>query len=287
MTTPAAPRLFVGGPAAWNLLVYVDVLPPPHPHSEGVRAHLETVGGTSAGKALDLHSLGAHVTLRTHLGDDDAGRRVQERLRAAGVDLVVERSDRTERHLNLMEAAGGRLSLHLDKPGGSSEQYADRVEAALAACDLAIVDLADHARPLLARVREAGVPLVCDLQDYDGTDRFHQDFVDAGDVLFLNDDAMPDPVPWMRDRAEAGTSLVVLTQGARGATAVTRDEVLHVPAPTVTDVVDTNGAGDAFVAGFLVARLGGAALPEAMAAGHRQAGRSLTVPDLAPPPTDG
>src|SRR5918999_6376856 len=198
--TPAAPRLFVGGPATGNLLVYVDVLSPPHPHTEVVRAHHETVGGTSAGKALNLRSLGAHVTLRTHLGDDDAGRRVEERLRAAGVDLVVERSDRTERHLNLMEAAGGRLSLHLDKPGGSSEQYADRVDAALAACDLALVDLADQARPLLARVREARVPLVCDLHDYDGADPFRQEFVDAGDVLFLNDDAMADPVPWMRDR---------------------------------------------------------------------------------------
>jgi sugar/nucleoside kinase (ribokinase family) len=150
-----------------------------------------------------------------------------------------------------------------------------------------MVDLADEARPLLARVREAGVPLVCDLHDYDGKNPFHQDFVDAGDVLFLNDDAMPDPVPWMRDRAAAGASLVVVTQGAGGATAVTPDEVRHVPAPVVAAIVDTNGAGDAFVAGFLMARLGGAALPESMAAGHRQAARCLAVPDLAPPPTDG
>jgi sugar/nucleoside kinase (ribokinase family) len=182
MTTPASPRLFVGGPATWNLLVYVDVLPAPHPHTEVVRAHHETVGGTSAGKALNLRSLSAEVTLRTHLGDDDAGRRVEERLLATGVDLVVERSDRTERHLNLTDAAGRRLSLHLDKPGTSPEQHADRVAAALAASEQAIVDLADEARPLLARVRDAGVPLVCDLHDYDGTSLFHQDFVDAGDV---------------------------------------------------------------------------------------------------------
>jgi sugar/nucleoside kinase (ribokinase family) len=283
MTQTTEPRVFVAGPATWNHLVYVDDLPAPHPHTELVRAHHETVGGTSAGKALNLRSLGAAVTLRTHLGDDDAGRRIEERLRAAGVDLVVEPSDRTERHLNLMDAAGGRLSLHLDKPGARPEQHADLVASALADSAVAMVDLADEARPLLARAREARVPLVCDLHNYDGADPFRHDFVEAADMLFLSDEAMPDAVPWMRERVATGTSIVVITQGAHGATAVTRDGELHVPAPPVTDVVDTNGAGDAFVAGFVVARLRGAALPMAMAAGHRQAARCLAVPDLAPP----
>ena len=59
------------------------------------------------------------------------------------------------------------------------------------------MDLADESRPLLAQAREAGVPLWCDLHDYDGTNPFHQDFVEAADVLFLNEDGMPDPLPWM------------------------------------------------------------------------------------------
>ena len=73
------------------------------------------------------------------------------------------------------------------------------------------------------------------------------------------------------------------TQGARGAPAVTRDEEVHVPAPEVPTIVDTNGAGDAFLAAFLLARLGRAALPVAMAAGHHQAARCLGSADLAPP----
>ena len=281
--SPLSARVFVAGPATWNHLVYLDRLPEPRPHTEQAQRHHETVGGTSAGKALNLAALGARVTLRTHLGPDEAGAAVAERLTSAGVDLIVERADRTERHLNLMAADGGRLSLHLDKPGAGPEEHAARTTAALAGSVVALVDLADESRPLLAQAREAGVPLWCDLHDYDGTNPFHQDFVEAADVLFLNEDGMPDPLPWMRERVAAGTGLVVATQGARGALAVTRDEEVHVPAPEVPTIVDTNGAGDAFLAAFLLARLGRAALPVAMAAGHRQAARCLASADLAPP----
>ena len=276
-------RVFVAGPATWNQLVYVDALPDARPHTVMAQRHHETVGGTSAGKALNLRSLGLEVTLRTHLGSDDAGDEVERVLRCAGLDLVVERSLRTERHLNLMAADGGRLSLHLDKPGAASEEHRARTATALAASAVALVDLAEESRPLLRRARDAGVPVWCDLHDYDGQNPFHQDFVDAADVLFLNEDGMPDPLPWMRERVAVGTWLVVATQGARGALAVTRDEEVHVPAPAVATIVDTNGAGDAFLAGFLLARLGRAALPVAMAAGHRQAARCLASADLSPP----
>jgi sugar/nucleoside kinase (ribokinase family) len=147
---------------------------------------------------------------------------------------------------------------------------------------VAVVDLADWARPLLSRARAAGTPVWCDVHDYDGTASFHRDWVAAADVLFLNDDGMEDPLPFMRSRVAAGTTVVVCTQGARGATAVTADQELHVPVAPVTDVVDTNGAGDAFVSGFLVATHAGHGLAGAMEAGHGQAAACLRSPGLAP-----
>ena len=275
-------HVFVAGPATWNHLVYVDALPDPRPHTVLARRHHETVGGTSAGKALNLRSLGLDVTLRTHLGADDAGDDVERVLRSAGVGLVVEPSARTERHLNLMSTDGGRLSLHLDKPGAGPERHVQTTAAALAGASTACIDLAEESRPLLARAKAAGRTVVCDLHDYDGENPFHDEWIATGDVLFLNDDGMRDPLPWMREQVGRGTALVVVTQGAAGATAMTAEETVHVPAEQVDNIVDTNGAGDAFVAGFLHARLGRAALRVAMAAGHRQAARSLASPDLAP-----
>jgi fructokinase len=53
-----------------------------------------------------------------------------------------------------------------------------------------------------------------------------------------------------RGLIEGGTSLVLLTDGGKGATAITRDLRLTQPARRVT-VVDTVGAGDTFNAGIL------------------------------------
>jgi sugar/nucleoside kinase (ribokinase family) len=56
---------------------------------------------------------------------------------------------------------------------------------------------------------------------------------------------------------------IVLKQGARGATAYSRDHRESVPALPVTPV-DTTGAGDSFDAGFLFRYAGGAPLTECL-----------------------
>ena len=277
------PRVFVSGPASWNTLVLLDRLPESRPHMVRAHGHHRTLGGTSAGKALNLAGLGADVTLRTVLGDDAEGELVRARLSVPGVTLVAEPADGpTEQHLNLMTRAGERLSIYLELPSPAADSQAGRTADALAACDVAVIDLAEHNVPLLALARELGRPVWCDLHDYNGTDRFHLPWVEAGDVLFLNDDGLSDPVEFMRARVAAGAEAVVCTQGAAGALAETREGTVHVPAPPVAEVVDTNGAGDAFLSGFLVARLAGEPVTRCLEAGHAQAARCLAVPDLAP-----
>ena len=54
-----------------------------------------------------------------------------------------------------------------------------------------------------------------------------------------------------------GARIAVVTRGAEGATVVTKGGLWHVPAEPVVPV-DTTGAGDAFIAGFLLSHLAGA-----------------------------
>ncbi|WP_433265483.1 carbohydrate kinase family protein [Actinosynnema sp. CS-041913] len=279
------PKVFVAGPVSWNHLVLLDRLPEPKPHTVFARGHRTAVGGTSAGKALNLAHLGADVTLRTVVGDDEAGHAIAEVLTAAGVELIAEVAPgASEQHLNLMSPEGGRVSIYLELPELAHPRHDDRALAALAEADAAVIDLADHARPLLAAAERAGVPVWCDVHDYDGTADYHRDFVRAADYLFLNDDGMchSDLLAFLRQRVADGTRTAVATRGAQGAVAAVADGLHHVPAAPVERIVDTNGAGDAFFAGFLVAHLGGADTPTALEAGATQAAKCLGSPDLAP-----
>ena len=144
----------------------VDRLPEARPHTTFARGHRTALGGTSAGKALNLAGLGAQVTLRTVIGDDELGRVVVSHLTAAGVQVIAEVVDTpTEQHLNLMDPQGGRVSIYLESPTMPTPRHDDRALAALAEADAAVIDLADHARPLLAAAHDADIPIWCDLHE--------------------------------------------------------------------------------------------------------------------------
>jgi fructokinase len=87
----------------------------------------------------------------------------------------------------------------------------------------------------------------------------------AADVLRLSDDDLAHllpgtgPEPAARVLHGHGVPLVVITLGGDGVLASLDGRPLHVPSPPV-EVVDTVGAGDAFMAGFLHALHGAGAL---------------------------
>jgi ribokinase len=78
----------------------------------------------------------------------------------------------------------------------------------------------------------------------------------------------------------AGTALITL--GERGALFHARDRSLHVPPFAAGKVVETAGAGDAFVGGFAAALAGGADPLDAARFGSATAGISVTRAGTAP-----
>lgn len=73
---------------------------------------------------------------------------------------------------------------------------------------------------------------------------------------------------------EAGTEEVVVKAGAEGCYFLHQDEAVAFPA-TAVDVVDSSGAGDAFNAGFLIARLNRSSTEVAIEAGQDLARKTL------------
>lgn len=277
-----APRVAVVGPASANEIIHLAALPAPESGTHFAERAWSTLGGTSAGKALNLAALGAEVTLLTVLGTDEVGARVRDSLSAAGVRVVARasRSGSCERHVNLMTDAGERVSIYTHLPEPAEPWTRLEADEHLAGADVVVTDLSEHARPWVEWGRRAGVPVWADLHDYDGASAFHADFTRA-DHLQLSSVRMPDWREWAtRVAAERGASVVV-THGAHGSSAVDADGRWTDVPGEVVDVVDTNGAGDAFFAGFLVARLAGGDMATSLRAGAAQAVVCLGGPHLA------
>ncbi|HXH80949.1 carbohydrate kinase family protein [Nocardioides sp.] len=287
----------VHGPASWNLVVDLDELPPPRPHMRFADAHRELLGGTSAGKAAHLRDLGVDVELHTVLGTDAAADSIEAALLHAGIPVVASHVEGpSERHLNLMDRVGGRVSIYLDVPvtpdATMSSCAVSRLLDAVTLARAVVLDLSQPSRDVIEAVAALGVPVWTDVHDYDGTSDFHAPFLDAAEFVFMNADKLDaPPQEFLRTCVDRGARIAVCTLGAEGAVAVDAQGLHHhVRAEPVPDVVDTNGAGDGFMAGFLVAHLDGADIAGALRAGARQAARSLGTtqlnPILKPPGSD-
>ncbi len=268
------PRVLVNGPASWNTLIRLPELPAPRSQTLFARGHHDGLGGTSAGKAVTLAALGVDVRLRTALGEDAEAALVRAALDRPRIELVAHPVPRTERHVNLMADDGGRVSLYLELPSleGAPEPRLDGIDAA-------VLDLADHSRPLLAAARAAGVPVWCDVHDDDGVADYPRDFVAAADVLLVSAARLADRRAYLSDAVARGCRLAVCTDGAAGALALDAAGWIEVPAVHVEPVVDTNGAGDAFLAGLLSGVLAGLPVEASLA-------RASTVGALAVQSTD-
>jgi sugar/nucleoside kinase (ribokinase family) len=266
-------------------MIHVDRLPEGRGATIHPRWHHEAIGGAGAGKAMNLARLGVDVTLFAGIGQDDAGRRVRQGLAAAGVDLhATDDPTGTPEHINLMDPAGGRVSIML--ANGSPDLPVDEPPLAesMARADVVVVDLAPWTPRALPVASSSGRPIWTDLHDHDGTSSWHAPFIEAAEVVFVSHDRLPDPRAFLTSLIERGKQFATCTMGAEGAIAIDADgRWYEQPAVPDVTVVDSNGAGDAFFAGTLFGVLEGVALEVALGYGARAAALSVSSTELASP----
>ena len=88
---------------------------------------------------------------------------------------------------------------------------------------------------------------------------------------------MPRRGRWRTGFSRRGARGVAVTRGARGSSAFLPDGEAEQPALAGRSARHDRG-GDAYIAGFLMARLAGAGVAEAAAAGARVAARCCCIP---------
>lgn len=248
------------GPVAepnWGRTVWVDSI------GEGF-------GGNGANTSYTLAKLGTPVRLMGMLGADPAGDRVREMLEAAGVDTAhVRRCGLpTPTTVVLVNPDGARALLH--QPGASCEAFKDGVELTAAITDgcsrfhlanmYALPALRLQAGELLSRAKQAGMSVSIDT-GWDPRGEWIEVLrpcLPHADLLFVNEDeareltGLSHPIQAAQALQRHGIRNVVVKLGAAGCVVFSGEDSMASPAFQVP-VVDTTGAGDCFVGGFLAA----------------------------------
>ncbi|GIE32927.1 sugar kinase [Actinoplanes italicus] len=234
------------------------------------------VAGAESNVAIGVARLGGDATWLGRVGPDATGAIIAARLRASGVRVLAVPD---EAHTGLMiryqrSSQFIQADYHRAGSAGSRLVPADVPRAEIAAAGIVHVTgitpaLSDTCRAAVfhavEEARAAGVPVSVDV-NYRGKlwSRFDaapvlRDLVSRADVVFAGPEEAAlfidtdDPVDGL---AKLGPAEVVVKDGARGCAALIHGRRYEVPALPVR-AVDTVGAGDAFVAGYLADRLAG------------------------------
>jgi sugar/nucleoside kinase (ribokinase family) len=246
----------IGG-TTYDHIVYLPELPQPIPQTIHQAPFCEGVGSTGSGKALALTKLGIANTLYSVAGDDEYGKRIKKYLAEQEVDTLFDIDPSgTERHINIMDAHGGRISIFVTQSSELINHSAAAIEQLLQQSSVVVLNIIAYCRHLVPLIKKFNKPVWTDLHDYDGKNKYHDDFIDAAQYIHFSSDNLPDYQPLMQQLVDRGKELVICTHGKKGATLLTKTgEWLQQPALENTPVVDSNGAGDSFFAGFLYAYL--------------------------------
>jgi ribokinase len=253
-------------------------------------------GGSAANTAAWLARAGVEPVLVGRVGDDERGRSAHDELRAAGVEtaLSVDPELPTGTCVVLVDPDGER-TMAPDAGANDALRGVDLADELLASADhlhvagYALLRSGSRlaARASISRAVERGMTVSVDPSS---AALLSPEFLDhaAGAGLLLPNADEARMLSRESDPERAAQALatrfgeVVVTLGAEGALWTDGRTSVRAEAIPVEDAVDSTGAGDAFAAGLLAARLDGTAPGEALAAGARLAAEAVTRPGGRP-----
>lgn len=273
MSEDATLDVFVIGGVGIDTIVRVPELPLPSVETIPVDPVESYIGHTGHGVALGCHSLGLQTALADVIGDDPEGKRIRQAYAKLGVPLTYGiHPSGTRRSVNLVSPDGRRVSMYDARHPEGMVVTPDLWRPSVVQARHVHVSIVDFARQALADTSAARCTVSTDLHDWDGDNEYHWDFAQTADLVFLSTSALTEPVEDVAGRIfkRGRASAVIAMAGSEGSYLMVRDQdPVAVPAVEIPDrpVVDTNGAGDAFVSGFLARWLDGASWQDAATAG--------------------
>jgi 2-dehydro-3-deoxygluconokinase len=271
----------------------------------GPLAHVQSlnlgIGGAESNFAIALNRLGTSVSWTGRIGQDSLGDLVLRELTAEGLQVTGVRDEKAPTGLMIKEnrtpdaskvwyyrsgSAGSKLCRDdLSKPALASAKvlHITGITSALSA------SAADAVNWAIREAKDAGVLVSFDLNyrsalwTPEEAGKAFRDIVADVDLVFAGDDEArlvvsgDDPAELALKLAALGPEQAVVKLGERGAAAHIDGNAYQVPAVAVR-AIDTVGAGDAFVAGYISDLLNGASPAERLTTAALVGAFACTVP---------
>ncbi len=234
---------------------------------ERLERHL---GGNGANTSYAIGALGGRVRILGWIGADPAGGEIRRMLASAGVDTSSLRvgKESTAASVALVKGDGSRAFLH--HPGVSREAFAEFTgfqADQLVGCShyhlanpYSLPHFRTGAHIALRSARDAGLTASLDTAwDSKGEwMRVLEPCLPLLDLLFANEDEIlmltghEDPAKAVKVFRDLGARDIVVKLGSRGAAVFEAESTEPFADPALpVEAVDTTGAGDCFVGGFL------------------------------------
>lgn len=272
------PYIVVVGSINNDLIISTDKLPRMGETVNG-SGFMIAAGGKGANQAVAAARLGVHVHMVGAVGDDIFGERLKANLRENGVE---------ENHVATIKDCptgtavivlyNGNNSIIID--AGANERVTreavTNAEELIKDATLLMVQLEIPLDTVMCALKTAHRHNVPTLLNPAPAHTLSDDVLRLVDIIIPNEtecemitgikadtlEGAANAVTYLRKK---GIRQAVVTLGENGAVFNDIDEIFHMPARNVDNVVDTTAAGDSFLAGFAVALTEGRSIAEAVA----------------------
>lgn len=225
-------------------------------------------GGNPVNVAVYLTRLGEHASYTGVVGNDRYGEIMIESLRDKGVDVSHLRTVPGDTAITRVELVDGERVFGEYTEGVLADftLSAEDIDF-LCAHDLVVTGIWGNIERDVAAIAARGVPVVFDFSNQPGHPIVESTVADVTYAFFSFDEAdNPRLRRYLADMQARGPRCVVATLGEHGSLAFDGAQ-FHTCGIVPCEVVDTMGAGDSFIAGFIQGILLGEEIPACMRRG--------------------
>lgn len=256
-------------------------------------------GGSSANVVAGIASLGGQSAIITARADDEFGKQFDHNMQKIGVKLIstiIDGGTTAFVYLFITKQDGERTIISPSGTYGKSAAFLINPDSITIDCiknyQMLLTEgymwYSQHTENLVTQAfknaHQVGVKNVFSLGSQRAVQLFKEKFIQLlpiVDILVGNEEEFYALCDTTNLDATCKTictkvPMAIITRAENGATIVTADKIIHVPIEhTVDRVIDTTGAGDIFLAGFLYGQTHDMSIQESAKLGNALAGKVI------------